>query len=103
MSALPVPEGYTMGDVYADNARSAAAEAADRAFQAKSDDYFRTTHPGLKPGRNFMWDVMRWRNSLGERYDETFKGAPSSPEWWQQQFCPKCDKRVSMCECGKHE
>lgn len=106
MSRLPIPEGMTMGDILADNARGAAAAREDAAFCAKSDSYFRTTHPGLRAGRNFMWDVMRHRDgSLGRaasferNYHQTFKGCPGSPDWLASQFCPKCDKRRSMCKC----
>jgi len=105
---LPMPKGYTMRDVYADNARTSEAARRDREFDRKAEAHFRNTHKGLRNGRNFLWDVMRHRDSsLGgaenfeERYNNTFMGCPGSPEWYAGGFCPVCDKRRSMCECQK--
>lgn len=97
-----------MGDIYADNFRSEVSRQADEAFQRKSDKYFETTHPGLRNGRNFLWNTMRFQDgNLGKcpdfekRYHETFKGCPGSPEWLDAKFCPVCEKRISVCG-GNH-
>ena len=94
-----MPRGKTLGDVKADNLRTYQAEKEDREFQAKSDKHFERHHPGLLNGRNFLWNVMRWHGSLGERFDQTFKGCVGSDEWLDKQFCPICDKRRSLCKC----
>jgi hypothetical protein len=60
-------------------------------------------HRGLKNGRDFRWNCYRWRGeteAFRRRFDQTFKGAPGSPEWLSKEFCPVCDRRWAFCECG---
>lgn len=56
-------------------------------------------------GRNLLAFRMRWLDNPNyrERFDDTFKGAPATKEWWDDQFCSKCDKRKEFCICGKEE
>jgi hypothetical protein len=105
---LPIPEGYTMGDIYSDNHRTEQGRLADEAFQKKSDKYFQTTHPGLINGRNFLWNVLRHQDgnvglcpTFKQNYDATFKGCPGSPEWLDFKFCSACGKRKTACTCDK--
>ena len=58
------------------------------------------SHREVPNGRNFLSWVMRYRDSLGDRFDRTFKGAPSTQEWYAKRFCPKCDMRNWKCICG---
>ena len=54
-------------------------------------------------GRNaFAW-VMRYleNNRYRDKFDNAFRGSPSSSEWWEQQFCPHCNKRRCFCDCGE--
>lgn len=105
---LEMPEGMTMADIHRDNAITAKAARDDAEFDRKSDEHFRTTHPGLRKGRHFLWNVMRHHDSLGiaetfeANYHETFPTCPGSPEWWGDRFCPKCDKRREYCICGTY-
>uniref|UniRef100_A0A6M3IF17 Uncharacterized protein n=1 Tax=viral metagenome TaxID=1070528 RepID=A0A6M3IF17_9ZZZZ len=102
MSNYVMPEGKTLTDVHHDNAVMRAEIARDEAFQKKSDEHFRRTHPGLRNGRNFLWDVMRHRDfgdTFGEKFDQTFKGCVGSDKWFDDNFCPRCDKRRNFCEC----
>ena len=45
---------------------------------------------------------MRWLDNPNYRakFDNTFKGSPSSKEWWDGEFCPNCDRRKNACVCG---
>lgn len=58
------------------------------------------SHRQAPDGRNVFAFKLRYLDSLGDRYDHTFKGCPDSPEWWDSQFCPGCDKRKHFCICG---
>lgn len=53
-------------------------------------------------GRNLLAFRMRWLDnpSWRERFDRTFRGAPATKEWWDDQFCPFCDRRKNACVCG---
>lgn len=55
-------------------------------------------------GRNLLAFRMRWLDnpSYREKFDHTFKGAPDTREWWDDQFCPVCDRRKNACVCGTH-
>jgi len=59
------------------------------------------SHRDCPNGRNFLALVMRHHDNLDYlgRFDNTFRGSPSSREWWDGVFCPKCDKRKVYCEC----
>ena len=54
-------------------------------------------------GRNvFAWKMRYLDNKTYKgKFDKTFRGCPDSPEWWEDQFCPICDRRKSMCLCAK--
>ena len=56
-------------------------------------------------GRNLLAFRMRWLDnpSYREKFDDTFKGAPDTKEWWDDQFCHKCDKRKQFCVCDLPE
>lgn len=53
-------------------------------------------------GRNLLAFRMRWLDNPSYRgkFDRTFRGSPSSKEWFDSQFCPFCDRRISACVCG---
>ena len=79
------------------------APAEERAFEEKAERML-AGHRGLIDGRDYRWNVMRYRDSeLGhatgfhEKFDETFPEAPGSPGWFKSQFCDNCGKRRSMC------
>ena len=60
------------------------------------------SHREAPNGRNaFAW-VMRYleNNRYRNKFDDTFRGAPSSKEWWEDQFCQICDKRRTACVCA---
>lgn len=62
------------------------------------------SHRGLQNGRDFRWNCFRWRDESSDfqtRFDQTFKGAPGSSEWFETKFCPVCEKRWAYCECDK--
>lgn len=45
------------------------------------------SHRGLLPGRDFRWNVERFRTDLNNRdfednYDRIFPHSPGSPGWW---------------------
>ena len=45
-------------------------------------------HRGLQNGRDFRWNVFRYRDDpedLEDRWNKTFTASPGSPEWWEQR------------------
>lgn len=62
-------------------------------------------HRQAPRGRNAMAFKMRWLDNHGYRgkFDKTFKGSPSSKEWWDGEFCPDCDRRRTACVCGTEQ
>lgn len=60
-----------------------------------------TSHRDCPNGRNFLaWNMTdREFQPYREKFDQTFRGSPSSREWWDGVFCPKCGKRRSFCGC----
>lgn len=59
-------------------------------FEKKAEQHFKG-HRGLQDGRDFRWNVERFRTDVNNdefdrRFDETFPGAPGSPEWWENKF-----------------
>lgn len=52
-------------------------------------------------GRNVFAFKMRHLEHWDYRskFDETFKGSPSSPGWWSSRFCPSCDRLFVQCLC----
>jgi len=62
-------------------------------------------HRQAPNGRNVMAFKMRYLDNLGYRgkFDRTFKGSPSSKEWWDGEFCPHCDRRRTACVCGTEQ
>ncbi len=62
-------------------------------------------HRQAPDGRNAFALVMRYLNNHGyrDKFDDTFKGSPSSKEWWDDQFCPHCGMRKSACLCDVPE
>lgn len=86
-----------------DNARTHKAMKDDAATWAKMEKHFQS-HPELKAGRDFRMEVFHCRDEddeFREKFDQTFAGAPSSPDWWDRKFCEKCGRRKSMCICIK--
>lgn len=80
--------------------------AEERAFEEKAERML-GGHRGLIDGRDYRWNVMRFRDSeLGhadgfhKKFDETFPWAPGSPAWFQAHFCKHCGKRKSVCRCA---
>lgn len=55
-------------------------------------------HRQAPDGRNFLAFKMRWLDNLGDRFDHTFKGSPSTKEWLDDQFCPVCGTRKWLCD-----
>lgn len=88
-------------DVVHDNLKTARSKHAAAMTDAKIERHFRS-HPELQGGRDFRMNTFRYQvpgGKIGEQFDETFSGSPDSPEWWNKQFCPKCDRRYSLCRC----
>ena len=60
----------------------------EAAFERKAEKHFRSQRE-LLPGRDFRWNVFRFRDEddgFRSRFDETFPAAPGSPEWFKQKF-----------------
>jgi hypothetical protein len=77
-----MPDGLSMADVMADNARSAAAARQDAVAEAMADAEC-NSHRGLKNGRNFMWNVFRHRSrkdmdNYRENFDNVFPNSPGA-------------------------
>lgn len=79
--------------------------AEEAAFERKAERML-AGHRGLQNGRDYRWNVFRWRDSeltcngsFNEKFDETFPKSPGSPEWWESRYCQDCGKVRSMCEC----
>lgn len=53
-------------------------------------------------GRNAFAFVMRHLQNkpYRQKFDDTFKGSPSSKEWWANRFCPVCERVRVQCVCG---
>lgn len=89
-------------DVERDNAKTRRSMADDQATWNKVEKHFQS-HPELKSGRDFRMEVFHCRDedeTFRKKYDQTFAGSPSSPEWLEKEFCPGCDLRRSMCKCN---
>lgn len=58
-------------------------------FEAKAEKML-AGHRGLQDGRDFRWNVYRYRDEQTEdfkkRWDDTFPGSPGSPEWWEKKY-----------------
>lgn len=57
-------------------------------FERKSEKML-AGHRGLQDGRDFRWNVFRFRDEdqhFRDRFNDTFPDAPGSPEWWEQKF-----------------
>lgn len=59
-------------------------------FEAKAEKMLRG-HRGCPLGRDFRafryrYDVSPLDEDFASRYDQTFPGAPSSPEWWERKY-----------------
>lgn len=61
-------------------------------------------HRGLQNGRDFRWNVFRYRDENPEfcqRFDRAFPAAPGGPEWFEKRFCPVCGKNRHYCLCER--
>jgi len=57
-------------------------------FEAKAEKHFRG-HRGLQNGRDFRWNVFRFRDedqAFKGRFDDTFPDAPGSEKWFDKKF-----------------
>ncbi len=46
-------------------------------------------HRGLQNGRDFRWNVFRFRDedqAFKDRFDDTFPDAPGSEKWFEKKF-----------------
>ena len=71
----------------------------EAAIDHKIEKSFRSQRE-VPTGRNFMAWTLRWRDMLGDRFDQTFRGSPSTKEWMDDKFCSGCDMRKWACICG---
>lgn len=61
------------------------------------------SHRECPTGRNFLAWNMRNREfkPYRDKFDETFEDATGGKKWLDEQFCPGCDRRKSMCRCAE--
>lgn len=83
-----------MTTVFQDNARTAQAIAAERAFEEKAERHFNSQRE-LPRGRNFLWNTMRFHDgTVKDAYAigmcRTFPNAPGSRQ------CGACT--IKACE-----
>ena len=75
--------------------------AEERVFEEKAERML-AGHRGLQDGRDYRWNCFRFRDETDDfrsRFDQTFSGAPSSPEWYEKRYCSRCSKVHSLCNC----
>lgn len=58
-------------------------------------------HRGLQNGRDFRWNVFRFRDEdegFRGKFDRAFPQSPGSPQWFGR-YCGRCGKLPDFCEC----
>ena len=93
-----------MTTILQDNAKTAKAEAQDRALSRKIDDHFRRTHRQAPNGRNAQAFRMRFLDNPNYRknFDAAFPGAPGGPGWFAKKFAGKKEDLDKPRNIGYH-
>jgi len=72
-------------------------------FEAKAEKHFRGQRE-LPPGRDFRWNVFRFRDedeTFRKRFDQTFPDAPGSEKWFERKFgSPVANARPDASVCN---